>query len=144
MATLTGSPSLQRNIAASAGIVMICVMAGQVLGFLREWTLAHQIGSNATTDVYYAAFTLPNILNYLIAGGALSVIFIPVFAKYLAENREDEGWHVFSTVTTFMTLVLVVAVALGEIFALQLVGGRPAGIPAAEQADEVLRPRLML
>ncbi|MGG7377248.1 lipid II flippase MurJ, partial [Escherichia coli] len=84
-------------------------------GFLRELILARQIGSNGATDAYYAAFTLPNILNYLITGGALSVIFIPVFTDYLATNREQEGWHVFSTVIVFMSVLLIAAVALGEI-----------------------------
>jgi len=123
---------------------MACVTLGQALGFFREWTLAHQVGSNAVTDAYYAAFTLPNIVNYMIAGGALSFIFVPVFAKYLAEDREDEGWHVFSTVTTFMGLLLIVAVGLGEIFATQLVGIIAPGFPATQRAQVVFLTRLML
>src|SRR5215472_9418462 len=114
--------TLNRRIAQSTGIVMACVLLSRLLGFLREWTVAHQIGSNAITDAYYAAFTLPDFLNYLAAGGSLSVTFIPVFAKYAAENREEEGWRVFSAVVTFMGLVLAVLVILGEIFAPQLVG----------------------
>ena len=68
--------------------------------------MAHQVGSNAMTDAYYAAFTLPDFLNYLVAGASLSATFIPVFAKYSAEGREDEGWWVFSTVMTFMGALL--------------------------------------
>src|SRR6266568_9698283 len=96
-----------RRIAQASGIVMASVLASRVLGFLRDWTVAHQIGSNAFTDAFYAAFTLPDFLNYLVAGGSLSITFIPVFAHYVAENREEEGWHVFSTVICFMGLVLV-------------------------------------
>src|SRR5262249_7283369 len=113
--------SLNRRIAQSTGIVMASVLLSRLLGFLREWLVAHQIGSNAITDAYYAAFTLPDFLNYLVAGGSLSLIFIPVFARYLAENQEDEGWRVFSIVITFMGLVLVVLVLAGEMFAPQLV-----------------------
>ena len=83
------------------------ILLSRVLGFVREWSVAHQVGSNAMTDAYYAAFTLPDFLNYLVAGASLSVTFIPVFTKYAAEDREDEGWHVFSTVMTFMGLLLV-------------------------------------
>ena len=144
MATVNTSPSLPRRIAGSAGIVMACVTIGQALGFFREWTLAHQVGSNAVTDAYYAAFTLPNIVNYMIAGGALSFIFVPVFSKYLAEDREEEGWHVFSTVTTFMSLLLIVVVGLGEIFAAQLVGVIAPGFPPAQKAQVVFLTRLLL
>ena len=111
---------------------MASVMLSRILGFLREWTLAHQVGSNAATDAYYAAFTLPDFLNYLVAGAALSVIFIPIFTNYVAEGREEEGWYVFSTVTTFMSLFMILVVCLGEVFAPQLVNViSPGFTPAA-------------
>src|SRR5215831_1182581 len=114
------SPSVMRRITQSTGIVMASVLLSRVLGFFRDWTVAHQIGSNASTDAYYAAFTLPDFLNYLVAGGSLSLIFIPVFSKYVAEDREDEAWHVFSTIVTFMSVVLVAMVTAAEIYAPQL------------------------
>src|ERR1700735_1291026 len=106
-------------MAAPPGIVMASVLLSRVLGLFREWTVAHQIGSNSITDAYYAAFTLPDFLNYLIAGGSLSVTFIPVFAMYVAEKNEDEGWRAFSTVITVMGFVLVAMVVAAEIFAPQ-------------------------
>ncbi|HEY6328451.1 MAG TPA: murein biosynthesis integral membrane protein MurJ, partial [Blastocatellia bacterium] len=128
----------------STGIVMAAILLSRFLGFLREWTVAHQIGSGNVTDTYYAAFTLPDFLNYLVAGGALGVIFIPVFTKYLAEDREDEGWHVFSTVMSFMTLVLIILVSLGEILVPYLVGVIAPGFDPAEKARVVFLTRLML
>ncbi len=123
---------------------MASVLLSRLLGFLREWLVAHQIGSNAITDAYYAAFTLPDFLNYLVAGGSLSLIFIPVFTKYLAENQEDEGWRVFSIVVTFMGLVLVGLVLAGEIFAPQLVQVIAPGFAPAEKSRVVFLTRLML
>jgi putative peptidoglycan lipid II flippase len=123
---------------------MMSVVTAQLLGFVREWMLAHQVGSNASTDAYYAAFTLPNVVNYLIAGGALSVTFIPVFTKYLAEDREQEGWHVFSTVIVFMSLLLFVAVVIGEVFATQLVQIVAPGFPPEQREEVVFLTRLML
>jgi len=136
--------TLNRRIAQSTGIVMASVLASRLLGFLREWLVAHQIGSNAITDAYYAAFTLPDFLNYLVAGGSLSVIFIPVFTKYLSENQEEEGWRVFSIVATFMGLVLVGLVLAAEIFAPQLAHVIAPGFAPAEKARVVFLTRLML
>jgi putative peptidoglycan lipid II flippase len=136
--------SVNRRIAQSAGIVMASVLASRLLGFFRDWTVAHQIGSNAVTDAYYAAFTLPDFLNYLVAGGALSLTFIPVFAKYAAENLEDEGWHVFSTVITVMGTLLVALVIVGEIFAPQLIQVIAPGFAPAEKARAIFLTRLML
>jgi len=123
---------------------MASVMLSRVLGFLREWMLAHQVGSNAATDSYYAAFTLPDFLNYLVAGASLSVIFIPVFTKYLTENREDEAWHVFSTVATFMALLLGSIVVLAEVFAPHLVNVISPGFTPEAKERVVYLTRIML
>lgn len=144
MATITAAPTIQRRIAGSAGIVMASVMLSRLLGFLREWTLAHQVGSNAATDSYYAAFTLPDFLNYLVAGASLSVIFIPVFTKYVTEGREDEAWHVFSTVITFMAVLLTAVVILGEIFAPHLVNVISPGFTPEAKQRVVALTRIML
>jgi len=144
VATTANPPSIARRFAGPAGIVMASVMLSRLLGFLREWTLAHQVGSNASTDAYYAAFTLPDFLNYLVAGASLSVIFIPVFTKYVAEGNEEEGWRVFSTVTTFMTILLVTVVALAEVFAPHIVNVISPGFSPAAKAQVVFLTRLML
>ena len=135
---------LNRRIAAATGIVMTSVLLSRILGFFRDWTVAHQIGANASTSAYYTAFTLPDFLNYLIAGGSLSVTFIPVFAKYVTEKREDEGWRVFSTVVTVMGFALVTLVMLGEIFAAHLVKYIAPGFKPAELQQTIFLTRLML
>jgi putative peptidoglycan lipid II flippase len=133
-----------RRIAQASGIVMASVLASRILGFLRDWTVAHQIGSNATTDAYFAAFTLPDFLNYLVAGGSLSLTFIPVFTKFAAENREDEGWHVFSTVVTSMGVLLTLLVVVGEIYAPHLVNLIAPGFGPREKARVIFLTRLMM
>ena len=110
----------QRVFLKSAGIVAASVFLSRILGFFREWAIAHQVGSNAITDVYYAAFTIPDFLNYLLAGGALSITFLPVFLEYFTSQREEEGWRVFSIVISATSLLLLVLIIIAEIFASQL------------------------
>jgi putative peptidoglycan lipid II flippase len=123
---------------------MASVLLSRVLGFAREWTVAHEFGSNAVTDAYYAAFTLPDFLNYLIAGAFLSLTFIPVFSRCIAEEREDDGWRVFSTVITFMGLVVIGLVIVGEIFAPELATAIAPGFRASERDHVIFLTRLML
>jgi len=87
----TAGRSVNQRIAASAGIVMASILVSRLLGFLREWAVAHQFGSSAITDAYYTAFTLPDFVNYLVAGGSLSITFIPVFVKYMAEETKKKA-----------------------------------------------------
>jgi putative peptidoglycan lipid II flippase len=136
--------SVTRRIVQASGIVMASVLASRVLGFLRDWTVAHQMGSNAVTDAYYAAFTLPDFLNYLVAGASLSLTFIPVFTKFAAENREDEGWHVFSTVVTSMGVLLTALIVVAEIYAPHLVDLIAPGFQPAEKARVIFLTRLMM
>ncbi len=138
------SASVMRRIAQSTGVVMASVLLSRVLGLLREWAVAHEVGSNGATDAYYAAFTLPDFLNYLVAGGSLSLIFIPVFSKYVAEGAEDDAWHVFSTVLTFMGIVLVALIAAAEVWAPGLVRAVAPGFKPSESARAVALTRLML
>ncbi len=136
--------SVNQRIAASAGIVMASILASRLLGFLREWSVAHQFGSSAVTDAYYAAFTLPDFVNYLVAGASLSITFIPVFAKYIAEGDEEEGWQVFSIVITSMVLLLLFLVVVGEFFAPELLHLIAPGFNPAEKAHTVFLTRLMM
>jgi putative peptidoglycan lipid II flippase len=136
--------TVNQRIAASAGIVMAGILASRLLGFMREWAVAHQFGSSAVTDAYYTAFTLPDFVNYLVAGASLSITFIPVFAKYLAEHNEEEGWRVFSTVITAMVLLLLILVTVGEFFAPQLLHVIAPGFNPAEKAHAVFLTRLMM
>jgi putative peptidoglycan lipid II flippase len=142
--TNVAQPSVHRRVFASTAIVMGGILLSRVLGFFREWTVAHQVGSNAMTDAYYAAFTLPDFLNYLVAGASLSVTFIPVFTKYAAEDREDQAWWVFSTVMTFMGLLLIGLVIFGEIFAPQLARAIAPGFGPQEKKQVIFLTRLML
>jgi len=136
--------ALGRKIAQSTGIVMVSVLLSRVLGFFREWTVAHKIGASGVTDTYYAAFTLPDFLNYLVAAGSLSATFIPVFSKYMAEEDEEQGWRVFSIVTCAMAVLLAAVVLLGEVYAPRLISVLAPGFGPTEKARVVFLTRVMM
>jgi putative peptidoglycan lipid II flippase len=102
---------------AAALIMGVSVLLSRVIGLLREQFVAWRFGATSDTDVYLAAFTLPDFLNYLLAGGALSITFVPIYAKHLANKQDDEGQRVFSIIITFLALVLSVGVIAGMLFA---------------------------
>ena len=144
MPYVTKPSTRNHDLLQTTGILIAVMLLSRVFGFLREWTVAHQLGSSAVTDTYYAAFTLPDLLSYLVAGGTLGMFFIPVFAKYTAEKNEEEGWHVYSTIITCMGLILVALIVVGEIFAPHIVRFLVPGFDAAQQARVVFLTRLML
>ena len=86
------------RISAAALLLGASVLLSRVLGYAREALLAYRVGAGASTDAYYAAFQIPDLLNYLLAGGALSIAFIPLYTAHLAAGDDTAADHLLSTV----------------------------------------------
>lgn len=94
---------------ARASLVMIAALiASRILGWLRLSVIGATFGETPQFDAFWAAFRIPNALFELLVAGALASAFIPVFAGYLAKERETEAWHVASSVMNVLVLSLVV------------------------------------
>jgi putative peptidoglycan lipid II flippase len=111
------------SVARSAGIVSLAVMASRILGLVREVVFAKLFGASASyaNDAYVIAFRIPNLLRDLFAEGALSSAFVTVFSDYLVTKGEKEAFRLSSLVVNAMLLILGILVALGIIFAPELV-----------------------
>ena len=110
-------PSHQHTAFSATLLMMGAVMLSRVIGYAREAYIAYAFGAGARTDAYVAAFTLPDFLNYILAGGAASITFISIYTRFLAEKRDADAQKTFSIVITVMTTVMVVGTILTEIFA---------------------------
>ena len=97
-------------------VIMLGVLLSRVLGLVRDSVIAHRFGQGYDTDVYNAAFTIPDVIFYLIAGGALSSAFIPVFTEYMERGERREAWRLFSIVSVATTVVVGMFIIAGEIF----------------------------
>lgn len=117
-----GNGALSREtVARASAILFVAITLGRLLGFVRDATIAHLFGQSRTTDLFNMAFVLPDLLYFLLAGGALTAAFIPVFTDYLTRGKPREAWQVFSIMGTFLTLVVGALVLLGEVLAVPLV-----------------------
>jgi putative peptidoglycan lipid II flippase len=113
-------PSQEHTALSATLLLMSTVMLSRIFGFLREMYVSHTFGANPQTDAFYTAFTIPDWLNYLLAGGTVSITFISIFTRYISEKREADAQKVFSVVVTVMTAVLAVGIVLAEIFTPQI------------------------
>lgn len=113
--------SNSHKIAKAAGILMLAILLSRILGFVREAVMGMQFGSNWMTDAYIAAFTIPDLVYYLLIGGALSAAFIPVFTDYIMKDEIEEAWKVASIVMNIVVVALGTIIILGMIFADYLV-----------------------
>lgn len=130
--------SNNRQVARAAGIVMFAIFVSRILGFVRERAIAEVFGRTDVTDVFYAAFSLPDLMYQLLVGGALSSAFIPVFTQYLARGDEEEAWKVASTFINAAAILLAVSMVLGIVFAPALAPLVGIGF-AGEQRELLIR-----
>lgn len=116
----SANKSKERSVASRMGIAALILAASiflsRVMGFLREAVIAYTHGANYATDAYYAAFTLPDLMSYLLAGGTLSVTFIPLFSSYISRGEEEAGWRMFSIIASTMGVFVIGFVIALEIF----------------------------
>ena len=98
-------------------LVMAFVLLSRVLGVVRDMVISHRFGQDLITDVYTAAFRIPDILQYLVAGGALATVFVPVFTQYWTQEKREDAWTVLQTVITAVSIIAIVFIIGLEIFA---------------------------
>jgi len=110
-------PSHQHTAFSATLLLISAVMLSRVIGYARDAYIAWAYGAGGSTDAYVAAFTLPDFLNYIVAGGAASITFISIYTRFLAEKREADAQKTFSIIITVMTAVMIAGTIATEIFA---------------------------
>src|SRR6202522_2665696 len=138
-------PSHQHTAFSATLLLMGTVMLSRVIGYVREAYIAYAFGAGGQTDAYVAAFTLPDWLNYIVAGGAASITFISIYTRFLAEKRDADAKKTFSVVITVMTAVMIAGTILAEIFTPQFVkwmfrGFSPAQVELTVHLTRILLP----
>lgn len=109
------------KIARAAGIVGISTLLSRILGLVRDLVTAYFFGAGLAADAFFVAFRLPNLLRRLLAEGALTVSFIPVFTEYLETKSRKQAFLMARSFLSVFIIVLAGVTILGEIFAPQVV-----------------------
>ncbi len=67
--------------------VMLCTALSRIMGFVRIAVIGRFYGAEGAADVLHLVFQIPNNLRRLLAEGALSSAFLPVFSSTLLNHR---------------------------------------------------------
>jgi putative peptidoglycan lipid II flippase len=138
-------PSHEHTAFSATLLLISAVLLSRVIGYARDAYIAWAYGAGGATDAYVAAFTLPDFLNYIVAGGAASITFISIYTRFLAQKRDQDAQKTFSIIITVMTAVMIVGTILTEIFAPQFVrwfvkGFSPQQIELCVHLTRILLP----
>ncbi len=133
------------SIVEAALLLMLALLTSRGLGVVRQVIFNAIFGTGPEANAYYAAFQLPDTLFNLIAGGALSHAFIPVFLSYEKNKGQYEAWRLTSLVFNVLLVVLAIATIVGEFLTPAFVSHLLVpGYSASEQALTTELTRIML
>ena len=107
------SQDTAKKLTGAAVIVMSATLLSRITGFLRTLLISTYMMPQGYSDEFLLAFTLPDLVYDLLAGGAIAAAMIPVLSTYLAKDNEKTGWK---AVSTFMNLSVIFMLALELVF----------------------------
>lgn len=109
-----------KTITIATIIMMGSVLLSRIAGLIREQVIALYGGTGMGTDAYVSAFLIPEMLNHFLAGGFLSVTFIPIFQKHILDGNRDKAWKTFSNLMSIGTLFFLILIPLSIVFTPQI------------------------
>lgn len=112
---------MNRTINIAAMIYALSILLSRVVGLAREFVIGRVLGDSPEADVYWVAFILPDFLNYLLAGGALSLVLIPLLQAAQQEAGSQAYWRCFWRISTPISLLIISMTALLWVVTPQLV-----------------------
>jgi putative peptidoglycan lipid II flippase len=96
-------------------------LLSRLFGLIRDQVTAYYFGAGPVADAFFVAFRIPNFLRRLLAEGALTPAFVPVFTQKLKSEGLAGAANLFRGTYTLLILFLLVLTALGLIFAREIV-----------------------
>lgn len=125
--------SVEAGVVRAVGSIGLATLLSRILGFLRDVVVARAFGAGPVTDAFFVAFRIPNLFRRLLAEGALSTAFIPVFAEYLTTRPRPEFHRLARAAAGALGLALCLVAALGMLLAPWIVAVVAPGFSAVPE-----------
>ncbi len=109
----------QNTILSAAFIIAVSNALNAGLGLVKSRLLTTFFGVSNDLAVFYTADRIPNLIYSVLVVGAVSTVFIPVFASALNKNKEEAFKTASAMVNATMAFFLILTV-LVFVFAKQI------------------------
>ena len=120
-----GNESLKRT----SLMLMFMTLLSRILGIIRIRVISAFFGASGIADVINFTFSIPNNIRKLLAEGALSSAFIPVFSRTIQSSSSQEkgsaqnlrSSRLLSLIITFQLIILIPSVGISAIYSRQII-----------------------
>ena len=108
-------PSHKHSALSATVLLSVFALLSRLVGLARDKYIAYVFGAGSGTDAYNVAFQLPDLINYLLIGGAASISFVTILSRYREAEKHEEGDVALSKlILNTMLLVLGGAILIAE------------------------------
>ncbi|MEX0917861.1 MAG: lipid II flippase MurJ [Candidatus Paceibacterota bacterium] len=131
-----------RGLHQAAYVLALFTLGSQFLALVRDRMLAHQFGADASLDIYYAAFRIPDLLYVLFASTLSVYVLIPFVSRSQREYGDGSGKDLLSQIFSLFligySVIAIVCIVIAPMLA-------PILFPGIEDSDTlVLMTRILL
>jgi putative peptidoglycan lipid II flippase len=114
---VSDGPGVERQILRALATVGSATLLSRILGFIRDMVVALAFGAGVTTDAFFVAYRIPNMLRRLLGEGALSAAMVPVVTEYASRGAPAETARMLRAVLGATVGILFLATVTGIAFA---------------------------
>ncbi len=90
----------------NVGIITAGIAISRILGLVREIVIANKFGTSAAKDAFEVGSYIPVSISNLLVAGVFSAVFIPLFTKYIYNERKDELREIISVLINQFTVII--------------------------------------
>jgi putative peptidoglycan lipid II flippase len=108
-------------IADAAGLLGGLTLLSRIAGLARDVVIGALFGASASADAFFVAFRIPNLFRRVVAEGAASTAFVPVFTSRLVEGGRPAALASAGAVGRAAAITLSIIVVIGVVFADEVV-----------------------
>ena len=104
----------------SIPFVMLLLLITKILGFLKLRTIAQLFGVSHELDIFWAAFTIPDMLFMLLVAGSINAAVIPTFSDIFRKEGKDSLNQFFNHLMVIISFLFISIALVLFIFTPQL------------------------
>ena len=105
-----------KKLSNSVFTISFFILISRITGLFRDLLIAKFVGVTMLSDVFLAAFRLPNLFRKIFAEGALNNSFVPIFIGKTQEEKDDHKAVLFAknilSLLIFAILLLIIVIQI--------------------------------
>lgn len=117
--------------------VSVLTLVSRILGVIRDMLIAVVFGVSIHTDAFFIAFRPFDLVRKLFSEGTLNYSFVPVFTRTLTNKGKSSAGALFFSFFLGLSLLSVLVMVLGLIFAPLLVKLIAPGFAASDYSSQL-------